>query len=84
MKPSRGCTVNTEVSLNGKFVKKLTVQEGAVNTVFLTACMIDLWNKRRMGSVVRAAMVKEFESQLELVLADQDLIYNFEADTQFY
>ena len=45
--------------------------------------VVDLWNKRRMGSVVRAATVKEFERRLDLVLADQDLIYNFEADMQF-
>ena len=36
-----------------------------------------------MGSVARAATFMEFERRLDLVLSDQDLICNFEADTQF-
>ena len=40
----------------------------------------DIWNKRRMGSVVRAATVKEFERRLDLVMAGQDIIYDYEAE----
>ena len=44
--------------------------------------VVDLWNKRRMGSVVRAETVKEFERRLDMVLEGQDLYYNYEADTK--
>ena len=42
--------------------------------------VVDIWNKRRMGSVVRAATVKEFERRLDLVMAGQDIIYDYEAE----
>ena len=44
--------------------------------------VVDIWNKRRMGSVVGAATVKEFERRLDLVMAGQDIIYNYTAETK--
>ena len=45
--------------------------------------VVDLWNRRRMGGVVKAETVKEFEARLDLVLSNQDIYYNYNASTQF-
>ena len=45
--------------------------------------VVDIWNRRRMGGVVKAETVKDFEYRLDTVLSDQELIYDFKADTKF-
>ena len=45
--------------------------------------VVDIWNRRRMGGVVKAETVKDFEWRLDTILADQDLVYDFKADVKF-
>ena len=45
--------------------------------------VVDIWNKRRMGGVVKAESVKDFEWRLDNILADQDLVYDFKANVKF-
>ena len=45
--------------------------------------VVDLWNRRRMGGVVKAETVKEFEARLDMVLVDQELVFDYQASTQF-
>ena len=42
--------------------------------------VVDVWNRRRMGGVVKADTVKDFEFRLDSVLANSELVYNFKAD----
>ena len=41
--------------------------------------IVDLWNKRKMGRVVEAKSVLDFEKLLDEVLSDQELIYDYKA-----
>ena len=46
--------------------------------------VIDTWNKRRMGEVVKADTVKEFEFRLDSVLGcNVDLFYNYKATIKY-
>ena len=45
--------------------------------------VVDFWNRRRMGPVVQAETVKEFEYRLDLVLSSQEILYNYEASAKF-
>ena len=45
--------------------------------------VVDLWNRRRMGGVVKAKTVKEFEARLDKVLCNQEIFYDYKATTQF-
>ena len=45
--------------------------------------VVDLWNRRRMGGVVKASTVKDFEWRLDMVLSDQELVYDYKASTKF-
>ena len=45
--------------------------------------VVDLWNRRRMGGVVKASTVKDFECRLDMVLSNQDIVYDYKASTKF-
>ena len=45
--------------------------------------VVDIWNRRRMGGVVKAETVKDFEWRLDTILADQELVYDFKANVKF-
>ncbi len=36
-----------------------------------------------MGGVVKAETVKEFEARLDMILVGQELVYDYQASTQF-
>ena len=43
--------------------------------------VVDIWNRRRMGGVVKAESVKDFEFRLDSILSNNELIYNYKAST---
>ena len=43
--------------------------------------VVDVWNRRRMGGVVKAESVKEFEYRLDSILSNNALIYDYKAST---
>ena len=45
--------------------------------------VVDIWNRRRMGGVVKAETVKDFEWRLDTILADQEIVYDFKANIKF-
>ena len=42
--------------------------------------IVDVWNRRRMGGVVKADTVKDFEFRLDSVLANSELVYDYKAN----
>ena len=45
--------------------------------------VVDFWNRRRMGPVVQDESVKDFEYRLDLVLSDQEILYDYEASAKY-
>ena len=45
--------------------------------------VVDIWNRRRMGGVVKAESVKDFEFRLDTILSNQELVYDFKANVKF-
>ena len=41
--------------------------------------VVDVWNRRRMGGVVKAETVKDFEFRLDSLLSNNDLVYDHKA-----
>ena len=45
--------------------------------------VVDIWNRCRMGGVVQAETVKEFEKRVDQVLEGQDLVYDFRSTVKY-
>ena len=44
--------------------------------------VVDVWNRMRMGGVVKAETVKDFEFRLDSLLSNNDLVYDHKASTK--